>query len=127
MGIRLDPEAARCCSHKGRQRRNRHYQHGKVDEALPENDQGDHGDLRVSNASIIIRDDISDDQLIDVMAGIDVCPSLTVLNKVTWSTRNTLVPQRSNWQLCSIVAEKDVNMEILRDRIWRRLILSGST
>ena len=77
----------------------------------------------VSNASIIIRDDISDDQLIDVMAGNRrYVPSLTVLNKVDLVNQEYLGAVKKNLgNYVPLSAEKDVNMEILRDRIWETL------
>jgi small GTP-binding protein len=77
----------------------------------------------VSNASIIIRDDISDDQLIDVMAGNRrYVPSLTVLNKVDLVNQEYLgAAKKQLGNYVPLSAEKDVNMEILRDRIWETL------
>src|SRR2546430_7228219 len=77
----------------------------------------------VSNASIIIRDDITDDQLIDVMAGNRrYVPSLTVLNKVDLVNQEYLGAVKKNLgNYVPLSAEKDVNMEVLRDRIWATL------
>jgi uncharacterized protein len=77
----------------------------------------------VSNASIIIRDDINDDQLSDVMAGNKrYVPSLTVLNKVDLVNPEYLgAVKRQLGNYVPLSAEKDVNLDVLRERIWETL------
>ncbi len=77
----------------------------------------------VSNATIIIRDDITDDQLIDVLSGNRrYVPSLVVLNKVDLVNEQYLgTVKRELGNFVPLSAEKDVNLELLREQIWDRL------
>ncbi|HZY93952.1 MAG TPA: GTP-binding protein [Candidatus Bathyarchaeia archaeon] len=78
----------------------------------------------VSNGSILIRQDITDDQLIDVLTGNrKYAPALVVLNKVDLVNQQYLaaVKKQLNGDFVPIAAEKGFNMELLTDRIWEAL------
>ena len=82
-------------------------------------------ELRITNADITIRQDISDDELIDVIEGNKIyVPSLTVLNKidaVPEATLKKLVKDLKPDLLIS--AEKRINLEELKELIFRKLRL----
>ena len=78
----------------------------------------------IPNASIIIRDDINDDQLIDVLSGNRrYARSLTVLNKVDLVNDQYLstVKKQLGGEFVPISAEQDRNLEELRKEIWATL------
>jgi small GTP-binding protein len=78
----------------------------------------------VSNGSILIREDINDDQLIDVLTGNRrYVPSLVVLNKVDLVTPHYLkeVTKQVGSDFVPVSAEKGLNMELLTERIWETL------
>jgi len=78
----------------------------------------------VSNGSILIREDINDDQLIDVLTGNRrYVPSLVVLNKVDLVTPQYLaaVTKQVGTDFVPVSAEKGLNMDILTERIWETL------
>ena len=78
----------------------------------------------VSNGSIVIRDDISDDQLIDVLSGSrKYAPSVLVLNKVDLVNNQYLdaVKKEIGEDFIPIAAEKDANLDQLVEKIWDTL------
>ncbi len=78
----------------------------------------------VSNGSIIIREDITDDQLIDVLAGNRTYASaLVVLNKVDLVNEQYLdiAKKQLGSGFIPISAEKSLNLDLLVQRIWERL------
>ncbi len=78
----------------------------------------------ISNGSIIIRDDITDDQLIDVLAGNRrYVPAMVVLNKVDLVNRQYLdaVKKQLGDEFVPISAEKSLSLDELVQRIWERL------
>ena len=78
----------------------------------------------VSNGSILIREDINDDQLIDVLTGNRrYVPSLVVLNKVDLVNREYLnaVTKQVGSDFVPVSAEKGLNMDLLTERIWQTL------
>ncbi len=78
----------------------------------------------VSNGSIIIREDITDDQLIDVLAGNRTYAlSLVVLNKVDLVNEQYLdiAKKQLGSGFVPISAEKSLNLDLLVQRIWERL------
>ena len=78
----------------------------------------------VSNGSIVIRDDISDDQLIDVLSGSrKYARSVLVLNKVDLVNKQYLdaVKKEIGDDFVPIAAEKNANMDQLVDKIWSTL------
>lgn len=78
----------------------------------------------VSNGSILIREDINDDQLIDVLTGNRrYVPSLVVLNKVDLVNPKYLteVTKQVGSDFVPVSAEKGLNMELLTERIWETL------
>ncbi|MBI3022460.1 MAG: GTP-binding protein [Thaumarchaeota archaeon] len=85
--------------------------------------------LRVYNknsARVFIREDIDDDQLVDVLLGSRVyIPSLTVMNKidlVNAGFTNELM-KKLQYKFIPISAEGDVNLTALREEIYTRLNL----
>ena len=80
-------------------------------------------EFRLENCSIVIREDISDDQLIDVIEGNKkYVPGITVLNKIDMVDKAELerVKKIINPDIC-ISAENKINTEELEELIFRRL------
>ena len=78
----------------------------------------------LSNGSLLIREDITDDQLIDVLTGNRrYVPALVVLNKVDLVNDQYLavVKKQVETDFIPISAEKGLNMELLTERIWDAL------
>ncbi len=77
-----------------------------------------------SNGGILIREDVNDDQLIDVLTGNRrYVPALVVLNKVDLVTPQYLAAVRKQvgTDFVPVSAEKGLNMELLAERIWETL------
>ena len=80
-------------------------------------------EFRLENSSIVIREDITDDQLIDVIEGNKkYIPGITVLNKIDMVDRQELERVNSivNPDIC-ISAEKKLNIEELKKLIFEKL------
>src|SRR5438094_4581894 len=80
----------------------------------------------VSNGSILIREDVNDDQLIDVLTGNRrYVPALVVLNKVDLVNEQYLavVKKQVGTDFVPISAEKGLNMDVLADRICETMTL----
>ncbi|HYY91213.1 MAG TPA: GTP-binding protein [Candidatus Dormibacteraeota bacterium] len=78
----------------------------------------------VTNGSIVIREDINDDQLIDVLTGNRrYVPALVVLNKVDLVNQQYLAAVRKQVgeDFVPVSAEKGLNVEMLAERIWDTL------
>jgi small GTP-binding protein len=78
----------------------------------------------VSNGSILVREDITDDQLIDVLTGNRrYVPALVVLNKVDLVNQQYLavVKKQVGTNFVPVAAEKGLNMDLLAERIWETL------
>jgi len=79
------------------------------------------------NADVVIREDITPEQLIDVLAGNRVyTKSMAVINKMDLVDSEHLheVTQRlAQWSPLPISAEKGVNLDLLKQRIFDRLDL----
>jgi uncharacterized protein len=78
----------------------------------------------VSNGSILMRDDVTDDQLIDVLTGNRrYVPALVVLNKVDLVNQQYLaaVKKQVGTDFVPVAAEKGLNMDLLAERIWDTL------
>jgi uncharacterized protein len=78
----------------------------------------------VSNGSILIREDITDDQLIDVLTGNRrYVPALVVLNKVDLVNQQYLaaIKKQVGTDFVPVSAEKGLNMELLAEKIWETL------
>ncbi len=78
----------------------------------------------VNNARVIIREDINDDQLVDVLLGNRVyIPSITVLNKVDLVNVGFLheISTKLNYQLIPVSAEGNVNLAALKEEIYKHL------
>lgn len=78
----------------------------------------------LTNGSILIREDISDDQLIDVLTGNRrYAPALVVLNKVDLVNEQYLsaVTKQLGPGFVPVSAEKGLNMDLLTERIWETL------
>src|SRR5205807_1245598 len=78
----------------------------------------------MSNGSILVRDDITDDQLIDVLTGNRrYVPSLVVLNKVDLVNEQYLAQAKKQIgsDFVPVSAEKGLNMDLLAERIWETL------
>ena len=78
----------------------------------------------VNGARVVIRQDIDDQQLVDVLAGNRVyVPSLTVMNKIDLVNVGftSEVTRKLPYRFVPISAESDVNIQALREEIYRRL------
>ncbi len=78
----------------------------------------------VSNGSILVREDITDDQLIDVLTGSrKYVPALVVLNKVDLVNQQYLdvVGKQVGSDFVPISAERGLNMNLLIERMWETL------
>jgi ribosome-interacting GTPase 1 len=79
---------------------------------------------KIHQASVIIREDISDDQLIDVVAGNRrYVPALTVLNKVDLVSQKYVdeVRKRIGEDFVPVSADQNLNIETLKDALYNRL------
>jgi uncharacterized protein len=83
--------------------------------------------LRVYNingARVVIRQDIDDQQLVDILTGNRVyVPSLTVMNKIDLVNAGftSELSRKLPYRFVPVSAEADVNMQALREEIYRRL------
>ncbi|MEK6983295.1 MAG: GTP-binding protein [Nanoarchaeota archaeon] len=80
-------------------------------------------EFRLDNSSIVIREDITDDQLIDVIDdNRKYIPAITVLNKIDMIEEEELERIKSILKpdIC-ISAEKKVNTEAVKDLIFKKL------
>ena len=78
----------------------------------------------VSNGSIVIREDITDDQLIDVLAGNrQYAPAMIVLNKVDLVNEQYLnaVKKQLGDDFVPISAEQGLNLNLLAEKLWQTL------
>ncbi len=78
----------------------------------------------ISNGGILVREDVTDEQLIDVLTGDRrYVPSLVVLNKVDLVNEQYLAAAKKQIgrDFVPISAEKGLNMDLLAARIWETL------
>ena len=78
----------------------------------------------INAARVVIRQDIDDRQLVDVLAGNRVyVPSLTVMNKIDLVNTGftTELSSKLPYDFVPVSAEANVNMQALREEIYRRL------
>jgi uncharacterized protein len=78
----------------------------------------------ISNGGILVREDVTDEQLIDVLTGNRrYVPSLVVLNKVDLVNQQYLAAAKKQIgrDFVPISAEKGLNMDLLAERIWETL------
>ena len=78
----------------------------------------------VNSARVVIRQDVDDSQLVDVLLGNRVyVPSLTVMNKIDLVNAGFIneVTKKVPHRFVPISAESNVNMEALREEIYERL------
>jgi ribosome-interacting GTPase 1 len=78
----------------------------------------------VNGARVVIRQDIDDGQLVDVLSGNRVyVPSLTVMNKIDLVNAGftTELSRKLAYKFVPISAESDLNIEALKDEIYKRL------
>jgi len=79
---------------------------------------------KIHQASVIVREDVSDDQLIDVVAGNrKYVPALTLLNKVDLVSSKYVdeVRKRIGEDFIPVSADQNLNIEDVKDAIYRRL------
>ena len=79
---------------------------------------------KIHQASVIVREDVSDDQLIDVVAGNRrYVPALTVLNKVDLVSSKYVdeVQKRIGEDFIPVSADQNVNIESVKEAIYKRL------
>ncbi|MDG6988510.1 MAG: GTP-binding protein [Nitrososphaerota archaeon] len=78
----------------------------------------------VNGARVVIREDIDDQQLVDVLSGNRVyVPSLTVMNKVDLVNAGftSEVSRKLSYRFVPVSAEAGVNIQALKEEIYRRL------
>lgn len=78
----------------------------------------------VNSARVVIREDVSDTQLIDVLLGSrSYVPSLTVMNKIDLVNAGftSELGRKLPYKFVPISAEANVNLAALREEIYRRL------
>lgn len=78
----------------------------------------------VNNARVLIREDVDDTQLIDVLSrNRSYVPSLTAMNKIDLVNAGFTneVTRKLPFKFVPISAEADVNLDALREEIYRRL------
>jgi ribosome-interacting GTPase 1 len=83
-------------------------------------------EYRIHNARIVVREDATYDQLIDVIMSNRVyVPTLTVLNKIDMvdGGRISEIRDSCGFDLLPISADSDVNLDMLRDRVFEALDL----
>ena len=77
-----------------------------------------------NSARVVIREDITDEQLIDVLLGNRIyAPSLTVMNKIDLVNAGftTELSRKLSYNFVPVSAEADVNIKALREEIYKRL------
>lgn len=78
----------------------------------------------VDSARVMVREDIDDQQLVDVLSGTRVyAPSLTVMNKIDLVNAGFTVElaRKLPYDFVPISAEADLNLEALKEEIYRKL------
>ncbi|MDG6907812.1 MAG: GTP-binding protein, partial [Nitrososphaerota archaeon] len=78
----------------------------------------------VNSARVILREDINDEQLVDVLNGNRVyIPSLTVLNKVDLVNSGFIneISKKVHYEFVPVSAESNVNINALKEEIYMRL------
>src|SRR3989442_4633594 len=78
----------------------------------------------ISNGGILVREDVTDEQLIDVLTGNRrYVPSLVVLNKMDLVNEQYLAAAKKQIgrDFVPVSAEKGLNMGLLAERIWETL------
>jgi len=81
---------------------------------------------KINNGNVIIREDITDDQLIDLVAGNRrYVPSITILNKIDLVSSKYVAEARKRIgeDLVPISADQNVNLDKLREAVYDRLRL----
>ena len=81
---------------------------------------------KINHGNVIVREDITDDQLIDVIAGNRrYTPSITVLNKIDLVNSRYVaeVKARIGGDIIPISADQDINLNELKDAIYDNLRL----
>jgi small GTP-binding protein len=77
------------------------------------------------NADVIVREDITEDQLIDFLAeNIIYLPALVVVNKVDMISseiKDKIIAQLKGWPVSFVSAEKGTGIEALKKRIYNNL------
>lgn len=79
---------------------------------------------KINQASVIIREDITDDQLIDVATGNRMyVPALTILNKVDLVSPKYVeeVRKRIGEDFIAVSADQNLNVETIKEAIYNRL------
>jgi hypothetical protein len=81
------------------------------------------------NADVIIKENISEDQLIDYLAGNRAyVKALVVANKIDlmdkiWKESNTVFLDNKNWRVIPVSAKEKINLDLLREKIFEMLNL----
>jgi ribosome-interacting GTPase 1 len=78
----------------------------------------------INGARVVIRQDIDDQQLVDVLSGNRVyVPSLTVMNKIDLVNAGftSELSRKLPYKFVPVSAESDINIQALREEIYKRL------
>lgn len=78
----------------------------------------------VNSARVVIREDVSDEQLIDVLLGNRVyMPSLTIMNKIDLVNAGFTneLSSKLQYKFVPVSAESDINIAALKEELYKRL------
>jgi len=96
----------------------------KIDEELVKEMLREFG---IANADVVIREDVNEDRLIDAVAkNRHYAKAIVVINKIDLVNEPYLkeIEKRfRNWHIVPIAAEKDENIELVKDKIFEALDL----
>jgi small GTP-binding protein len=79
-------------------------------------------ELKVNNAEVLIREDISQDQLIDAVEGNRLyIPGITILNKIDLISEEEVNNLVKKFDCIPISADSKVNLDFLKEKIFEKL------
>lgn len=79
-------------------------------------------EMKINNAEVLIRDDISQEQLIDAVEGNKIyIPGITILNKIDLLSEEKIIELVRKFDCIPMSADKGVNLESLKKKIFEKL------
>ena len=83
------------------------------------------GEYGLLNADVVIRENVTDEQLIDTLAGNRIyIPAIVVLNKIDVADAAMLSRARKvlkGWEVVEVSAEKEIGLEKLKDLVYEKM------